>query len=40
MEAPRDVAPSKTIRIAMPSEEWDIDGDIDVLRDKLKDYLD
>jgi hypothetical protein len=24
----------------MPSEEWDIDGDIDVLRDKLKDYLD
>jgi hypothetical protein len=27
------------VRIAMPTEEFDIDGDIDKLREQFKDYL-
>jgi hypothetical protein len=32
-------APAKTVRIAMPTDEFDIDGDIDKLREQFKEYL-
>ena len=35
-----EVTPSKSVRVAMPTEEVDIDGDIDKLREQFKDYLD
>ena len=38
METP-EVRPSKVIRVAMPSEEVDLNGDIDKLREQFKDYL-
>ena len=31
-------APAKTVRIAMPTDEFDIDGDIDKLREQFKEY--
>jgi hypothetical protein len=31
--------PAKTVRIAMPTEEFDIDGDIDALREQFREYL-
>jgi hypothetical protein len=33
------VRPSKSVRIAMPTEEFDINGDIDKLREQFKEYL-
>jgi len=39
MAAPDQVKPSKVVRIAMPSEEFDINGDIDKLREQFKEYL-
>ena len=38
MEPPSGAKPAKSVRIAMPSEDIDIDGDIDKLREQLKDY--
>ena len=35
----QEVRPSKVIRVAMPSEEVDLNGDIDKLREQFKDYL-
>lgn len=35
-----EVKPSKSVRIAMPTEDFDINGDIDKLREQFKDYLD
>ena len=34
-----EAAPARSVRIAMPTEEFDIDGDIDKLREQFKDYL-
>jgi len=34
-----EVRPSKSVRIAMPTEEFDINGDIDKLREQFKEYL-
>lgn len=39
MEKP-EVTPSTSVRIAMPTEDFDINGDIDKLREQFKDYLD
>mgnify|MGYP004102590477 CR=1 FL=1 len=38
MEKP-EATPSKTVRIAMPSEEVDLYGDIEKLQEQFKDYL-
>jgi len=38
MEIPKH-KPAKTVRIAMPSGEFDINGDIDKLREQFKEYL-
>ena len=38
MAAP-EATPSRSVRIAMPTEEFDINGDIDKLREQFKDYL-
>ena len=38
-QAAPEAAPSRSVRIAMPTEEFDIDGDIDKLREQFKDYL-
>lgn len=37
--AATEVKPSSSVRIAMPAEEFDINGDIDKLREQFKDYL-
>ena len=37
--AASEAAPARSVRIAMPTEEFDIDGDIDKLREQFKDYL-
>ena len=34
-----EVRPAKTVRIAMPTDEFDINGDIDQLREQFKEYL-
>ena len=34
-----EMRPAKTVRIALPSEEFDINGDIDQLREQFKEYL-
>jgi hypothetical protein len=38
MEIPKH-KPANTVRIAMPSGEFDINGDIDKLREQFKEYL-
>ena len=38
-QAAPEAAPSRSVRIAMPTEEFDINGDIDKLREQFKDYL-
>lgn len=37
--ATNEVTPSSSVRIALPAEEFDINGDIDELREQFKDYL-
>ena len=38
METP-NVKPTRSVRIAMPTEEFDITQDIDKLKEQFKDYL-